>query len=909
MVLVRDQQGVPVRGAPVNFAVRLGGGHLLDSSIEPPSAPVASLTATTGHDGIARVRFVPGSSTYDNAVSYTRQGDRYGNVVGENLVDARLESGSLASLPAPMAILGFAGLPDPGQLEILGDHAFGSIFSTSGMAHLLLRDRFGNPVANHPVTFASQAAVPEPASDCSDLGNFPAGMLQAQLIAHDDRCGERMPTWGECLGAQARLPVVSNSDGGAGVMVVLGAVPFASYPLLTEFATGAGPATRTFSHHAWGIGACTGTGPPANSVMLQYRTGLDEYGNNVDARPAGVTVPMQVKAYLLGEGETIRANGQTLTCDGSSRTCDRVVGDGRFELALPDSLAVTLGGQTAVRVQDGTTTASTVLALHQAQIAFPLGLNELKAEATVVKDLLTIDNSCTRCGTPTIVPTELGPFSRSWQIWGVRIATPPALIAPVSSQGYLLQELPFTYSILPAPYRAGFAQVLLYRNGILRFVARTAETGSPTLVFPAGYWFDRNSRYELEVILNNPGESNEIRSGRIPLLPIINMVDLRVSALPDDQEESAGAFLLLNNDLDEGRIDPASGKPLKDNEGGDAMVQPDDEIKKAYLAIDGQGVVSSGRWQLTVTEGESFRIYRDDGQGGFVPVPLGVPQAVTLPAVIPLYLEGVAVSAGLKTGGVRAVFTPDGYPEQTDDVAITVVDFDLAVDGNRDRNIDFDIAEDESMLFWVNNDRDVRSWSWEDARQVEDDAETGNDSLDEVISCQRDLEDFARLLLKVEGNLPPGELTFSLRMEPAPGAQALPVINLFPAVHASDKYLGFELAPGDNQPAAQLLQSRLATVGPVAVPLPAGLVAINAETPLLFEGRAHGQGRLVFAAAYGGVTVLEKAIDLSLFDISYFYDHFVLEATGNPLLPVEEAISPARSRHALYQPANDDYLL
>ncbi len=164
MVQVRDESGVPVVGATVTFAISKGGGTLIDDTggvtgdTGEPVLLTQSLMIISGYDGIARARFIPGASVYNNPIIINRPGDEQANLVGENLIAAQLAVGSLAALDDPIIVLGFAGRPDPQQIQVAGDGKIGDVLSYAGNAGVILQDRFGNPVANHPVQFVVQEA-------------------------------------------------------------------------------------------------------------------------------------------------------------------------------------------------------------------------------------------------------------------------------------------------------------------------------------------------------------------------------------------------------------------------------------------------------------------------------------------------------------------------------------------------------------------------------------------------------------------------------------------------------------------------------------------------------------------------------------------------------------------------------
>ncbi|MCM2264957.1 MAG: alpha/beta hydrolase [Desulfuromonadales bacterium] len=906
MVLVRDDRGSVVTDAPVIFKVRSGGGWLVDDLLQP-GVPLQELTAVTGRDGIARAHFVPGQLTSANPVVYVREGDRHANLVGENLIDAQLASGSLAKLTTPVAILGFAGLPDPRLSKAYGDNLRGEVFGYSGDALLLLRDRFGNPVANQTVTFAARPVEPAASSACQNPPGLTAEQRDAQLVA-DESCLQRQPVHGECAAATG-VSAVSRSDGGARAGVILGGVPYARYPVAATFTTRTGPANATWAHYSEGFASCRGAAAPENRLILGYRQRLDESGRNVDARLAGQPAEVQVKSWLLAEGATILTNGQTLSCSPfPDKPCDMVAGTGAFTMTAPKQ--VIIDGKPATRA--ASMAGSTALPyLYRTDVTLPPGLADVTIEATAVRTMPRIVNSCAACGTPEPEATvAVGPERLAVPIWGVELQVPDAATVLIDSRGIAQHDLTFDFNILPLQYTANCAQVLLFRNGELWDTLPAAISGIHSVVFPAGYTFDLKGTYELQVLLNNAGEANEIRSRKVPLLQRLAAVDLQIDGLPAMVEDQVGAFILLNNDFDEQDADPAVTLP---DAATPAIVEADDELKRAWLQIDdstGQG----GSWQVRAGDPSRLRIYHQQDGVWVEFKPTDPPEPVAaFPAVIPLYLEGLAESTVLRGDALTATFFPAGGVMLSDAVPVTTIKLDMAVDGNRDRKILFDESKDESALFWVNNDHDVQDT--EDGRPVEDDVETGDDSVDAQISCKRDLEDFSRLHILLGTLGAPGPMTYTLRMV-ADDDKIQPMVNIFPAINLSDGYLGL---PSDQatpeQPDEQIAKTLLAAVGKLPVTLPANSLTLTGENPFLFEGRMPGNGRLMLTANHQGFPVATRNVALELVDPTWFYDHFVVSqadnqtdnsvnATVNP-----EGMAANASRRGLYQPANDEYVL
>ncbi|MHB8709524.1 MAG: hypothetical protein ACYC9I_11665, partial [Desulfuromonadales bacterium] len=836
MALVRDAQGRAVAGAPVLFSVRTGGGWLVDDLLQP-GVQLQELTAVSGRDGVARARFVPGVHTSANPVVYVRAGDRHANLVGENLIDAQLASGTLAKLTAPIAIFGFAGRPDPLFSKAYGSELRGVVFGYSGDVLLLLRDRFGNPVANQSVTFTSGPVEPAAGSNCQHPPELAESQRNAQLVG-DEACLQRLPVYGECT-AMASVTVDSRSDGGARAGIILGGVPSARYPVTATFTTHSGTGTATWVHQSESFASClAAVAPPEHRLIMNYRQRHDESGRNVDARPAGKPAEVLVKAWLLAEKETVVPGGQTLSCPPlPDRPCDMVAGTGAFTLASP--ARVDIAGKPAVRA--ATMTNSQALPyLYHTDVVLPPGLASIAVEADAVRTMQRIVNSCPGCGPLEPAATvTVGPERCTLPIWGVELQLPEVATVLVDPRGIAQHDLNVGFAILPAEYVANYAQVLLYRNGELWDTLPAGTSGNPAAVFPAGYWFDPQATYELQVLLNNPGDANEIRSRKIPLLRRTAAIDLQIDGLPAAVEDQVGAFVLLNNDFDEQDADPAVTLPDAATLG---IIEADDELKRAWLQIDdstGQG----GSWQVRAGDPARLRIFhrKDDVWVEFKPTDPPEP-AAGFPAVIPLYLEGLVESAALRGDTLTATFFPAGGAAVSDALPATMVDLDMAVDGNRDRTIDLQGSQDEMALFWVNNDRDYLHE--EDGQPVEDDAETGDDSVDAKISCKRDLEDFSRLHISLGTVAAPGPLTYTLRVV-GNDDTIQPMINVFPAVNLSDGYLGLPSAQATpDQPDKQLLIRLTAAVGELPVTLSADKLEPNKTNYFLFEGRTPGKGRL-----------------------------------------------------------------
>jgi hypothetical protein len=129
--------------------------------------------------------------------------------------------------------------------------------------------------------------------------------------------------------------------------------------------------------------------------------------------------------------------------------------------------------------------------------------------------------------------------------------------------------------------------------------------------------------------------------------------------------------------------------------------------------------------------------------------------------------------------------------DYTFNVQAQQVNLQLAVDANRDGTVAFDATDRTSAArpyqFWVNDNHDGYASSSSGIGSVQSlqedlDLSTGNDATSNTISCTRDLEDYARLWMNVQGitnELQNGTFLLALQWE---GVTGNPAIRIFPAV-------------------------------------------------------------------------------------------------------------------------------
>ncbi len=224
---------------------------------------------------------------------------------------------------------------------------------------------------------------------------------------------------------------------------------------------------------------------------------------------------------------------------------------------------------------------------------------------------------------------------------------------------------------------------------------------------------------------------------------------------------------------------------------------------------------------------------------------------VTMPSI--LYLEGVSAGIGhvyLKAG--------DGFDMTGKEkrILFNVIQTAIAVDNNRDGSLSFDLDDQTSpahpFTFWVNED--------DDGTPIDEDDQVGSsrrDYEDMTILSRRDLEDFERLHINIDGPtdaIKNGQILVGLRWKNTVGT---PAINIYRAVETdgATKYLTDLTVAGRQVPALAYCRSIPNRDGNYAsvdtrttfIFKPSfwsGLSASGGKNYLLFEGAGTGFGRL-----------------------------------------------------------------
>lgn len=249
---------------------------------------------------------------------------------------------------------------------------------------------------------------------------------------------------------------------------------------------------------------------------------------------------------------------------------------------------------------------------------------------------------------------------------------------------------------------------------------------------------------------------------------------------------------------------------------------------------------------------------------------------------------------------------------------------ELGVDYNRDGEIDFTEEDQQQieMLFWVNDDKDekVGSYTTDDGKvvEIEDDvSSTKRDCNDDKIPCKRDLEDFARLQIRVDeitAERMPFEYYFKIEKE---GNETPPNLNLFEAV----KWNQFYLNPTSQEVEKvfeQLSKRRLSLVkndkesfATITFQEISQKVYI---APYLFEGSTSGKGKIVLIVKgkdQNGnlVEICRKEAKIHLEPIDYFYDKYVLDIQDyDDDIPDNQAYLDSAAGYS-GDPNSNDYIL
>ena len=269
-----------------------------------------------------------------------------------------------------------------------------------------------------------------------------------------------------------------------------------------------------------------------------------------------------------------------------------------------------------------------------------------------------------------------------------------------------------------------------------------------------------------------------------------------------------------------------------------------------------------------------------------------------------IYIEGIA------PGTTDLILTgPGGL---TNALRVTVIKAEIAMDGNRDDEIEFDEPQDARYLFWVNNDHDERHLIQKEFIWVEDDLEGEPDCDNDRIgfnsgaiksSCKRDLEDFTRIHIRVDEKAAshPG-FTYHLKFE---NVTNNPAVNIFQAISGTSAYLS-----DTNFADEQIKNSKIITVDTTEHLLPARYIKKgNMVSPFILEGKKEGSGELTLIIKYFDSEIHRKSVALELHKMPWFYDVYSVNITNGTRWEVQMQSSATHDNVGLYKPATNEAFL
>ncbi|MGD9873839.1 MAG: tetratricopeptide repeat protein [Kiritimatiellia bacterium] len=283
------------------------------------------------------------------------------------------------------------------------------------------------------------------------------------------------------------------------------------------------------------------------------------------------------------------------------------------------------------------------------------------------------------------------------------------------------------------------------------------------------------------------------------------------------------------------------------------------------------------------------------------------------------YLEAVGPSSEIADQRIVFKVDPNGNVKNppnylaADAVRVTVLDVDIAMDGNRDNEIRFDDPNDAKYLFWVNTDIDVRYQNTEDdgSPWEEDDCQIGNhnrndvDYADNIINCKRDLEDFTRLHIKVDDNTANlSGITYFLKIDNAIDG---PAVNVYEAVDTSSDYLSDTIVAAD-----QIQKQNLAPdgIGTTEVPIDTQYIKSgNQVSSFIIEGRHEGKGDLTFIVKKGQAVICRKSVQLELHTMDWFVDIYRTTVTSGDTTDVYVDDTAVEDQAAEYPAQSGEYFL
>lgn len=612
-VLVTDKEGHPVANAMVTFKVLAGGGTITTAQ------PVKS-----SYKGIAAIDFTPGQKTGNNPIYFNLDPkDQQVTQAGLNIITATLETSSgSVGLQDPFEAYGIPDKPVSISKKF-GDGSKTLVGNPAGSLQVVVLDQYGNPVSNVLVQYESKtpgiATQPQPPLPPITL----PGSARNVTFYTPDSCSNPYPIYGDTGCSTFGFFQLRSGYDGCFVNTILGDAVNTKYTVQTSTPDYPNITPVAFTLYSQGnrpdgrylppalvaryLESYTSSGYPVNAVKTGKQLAApltaelllitDDYsmsGPNVCTNPitgipydcwrivpSGKSILTKVTTGNLNFKTTSGSGTVSATANLSDPTKPDNPNNGKYRAfftagSIPerDSIGATGTGKINVpvvfydptsnkAVEDGYTLDMLTSGTDKKQLLtnfIELPINKQVLFDKKTKALITGDTDKLADLTVYAVNTTL--------------QVQPGVVY-ITKDGRAKRDTTFTYSILPADYRALITDIDIFTRdtkGVDTWIGTqpgdvVQGTGTNTIL--AGSSWDVRNKYMARVTLNN-GSAIEIDGDMVPvniglgaLVPDYNH-NRQIDASDRERAELAGKYYFWVNDDDgsgdtEGTGIPASG--------------------------------------------------------------------------------------------------------------------------------------------------------------------------------------------------------------------------------------------------------------------------------------------------------------------------------------------------------------
>lgn len=515
-VIVRDDQGIPVIGAEVEFSIAGGGGLFIyevvevidgvETVVERRSAD--PITVRSNQLGVASVRLEPGQRTSDNPIYLFRNSeDVYLTKAGYNLVNAEAAShhGLLATSKS------FEAIAYPREKTKLVRtytpvYLIPAVLTDIDFFRLEVQDEFDNPISNQLITAELQGSTP------NEAGLGAPGYLRG----------------GAPKDTQGQLINIYTTGKDAWFVVHLGS----DYQIHNLTITTSGlPDVITETYNLEYNDGNGGYVPPFRIGGI-YWVRSNSYAGIEPAVRAGDTFP---EPYEL---EVVDFSYQTWTfihVDDIQEVATEMWEDVGIGRVLSASGMTTSPVQTGVGKFQFTARAGATPGTYTPAARY--GWFENLEQPAFLSEFYAVDPAITSLNSPPKNP---------------RVVT-------LNDAGLSDSPVTINYAVDPITYTSTLTTVDLYEEGrLVHYIESTSRTGNHSVVLPRGFRFDLTKSYDFRVSLN-PGTIFKVESDPYPIVlqqKIFSAVDrsINVSTEVDLMNKRACQFM---NGLDFTTTQPA----------------------------------------------------------------------------------------------------------------------------------------------------------------------------------------------------------------------------------------------------------------------------------------------------------------------------------------------------------------